>query len=229
MASVSVVLPVRDGEAFLAAALASVVRQTRPVAEILLVDGQSTDATRRIASGFPGVTWLDQRGPNLSSAYNEGIERSRGELLAFHCHDDLWLPRKIELQVARLAADDRIDYVLCRTEIFVEPGTIPPPGARTELAGRSACLRLLEALLVRREVAQANGPFREDLAPSGDTDWLSRLEDSGARGVYVEETLLRRRIHPGSTSCSPTVGKDFLPRILRESILRKRAVRSGTG
>ena len=80
--NVSVVMAVRDGERYLAEALASVHAQTVAPLEILLVDGGSTDATREIADGA-GARVIEQRGDTLADAYNTGIEDARGDVVAF--------------------------------------------------------------------------------------------------------------------------------------------------
>ena len=101
--NVSVVMAVRDGERYLAEALASVHAQTVAPLEVLLVDGGSRDATRAIAERH-GARVLEQEGDTLADAYNTGIRAARGDVVAFLSHDDLWLPRKLELQLARARA-----------------------------------------------------------------------------------------------------------------------------
>ena len=94
--NVSVVMAVRDGERYLAEALASVDAQTVAPLEVLLVDGGSRDATRAIAEGH-GARVLEQEGDTLADAFNTGIRAARGDAIAFLSHDDVWLPRKLEL------------------------------------------------------------------------------------------------------------------------------------
>ena len=132
--NVSVVMAVRDGERYLAEALASVRAQTVAPLEVLLVDGGSTDATRAIAERH-GARVIDQGGDTLADAYNTGIRAARGDAVAFLSHDDLWMPRKLELQLAALAD---AEACVCHAEFFLDGE--PPPGFRPELLdGRGPC------------------------------------------------------------------------------------------
>jgi glycosyltransferase involved in cell wall biosynthesis len=204
---VSVVLPVRNGATHFAETLASVLAQTVPAHEILVVDGGSTDATREIAAAFPGVRLLDQRGPNLSSAYNTALAELTGDLVAFQSHDDLWSPAKTERQIEHLRARPGLDFSLVSTEVFVGAGDSAPPGARLEALGGPRRVRVLEAMLLRRSIVDRNGPFREELAPLADTEWIARLATLGARSEYLDDCLLRKRLHSGSTQHAAGPGR----------------------
>src|SRR5687768_741527 len=143
--TISVVMPVRDDERFLAAALGSIRAQTLRPDEVVLVDGGSTDGTRAIAAGFADVRVLDQRGATLGDAYNEGIAATSGDLLAFHAGDDVWLPAKLERQATLLAATGAAACVGL-AEFFLEPGEEPPPGFRPELLEAPRPARIPETL-----------------------------------------------------------------------------------
>ena len=75
--------------------------------EILLIAGHSTDATRRIACGFPKVQYFLQGGDGIPDAYNQGVNLAKGELVAFLSSDDLWTPEKLEVQVRYLAGRNK--------------------------------------------------------------------------------------------------------------------------
>jgi glycosyltransferase involved in cell wall biosynthesis len=117
--SVSAVVVVRNGERFLALALGSILSQTRPPDEILVIDGASTDATAEIVRSFAAVTLLQQPGTGLANARNAGIATAAGELIAFLDYDDLWQPRKIEVQAGRLEVDPDLDYCHSHVRLFV--------------------------------------------------------------------------------------------------------------
>src|SRR5437763_396949 len=99
--SVSVVVPVRNGERFLGQALESALGQTLRPTEVIVVDDGSTDATVQVAAAFP-VLVVASDGRGVSAARNTGVAASRGELIAFLDHDDVWERAKLERDVVCL-------------------------------------------------------------------------------------------------------------------------------
>jgi glycosyltransferase involved in cell wall biosynthesis len=223
---VSVIMAVRDGERYLREALASLGAQTVEPAEVLLVDGGSRDATRAIAAAHPGVRVVAQDGDTLADAYNTGIRAARGEVVAFLSHDDVWLPRKLELQLARLGAAPRVDACVCHAQLFLDPGGSAPPGFRPELLRGPRPARVMEALAARRSLFDHVGDLRADVSPADDVDWFARAQDLGVPIAVLPETLLRKRVHAGSTAHGSPQTPRALVRLLRESVERKRAVGS---
>src|SRR5947209_2263946 len=104
MTSTSAVIPVRNGAEYIADAIRSVLDQTAPPLECLVIDDGSTDATPEIVRSFgTRVAYVCQSHAGVSAARNHGARRARGELVAFLDHDDVWLPTKLERQVEALA------------------------------------------------------------------------------------------------------------------------------
>ena len=101
---ISVVIPTYNRSLFLPKALDSVYNQTSPVLEVIVVDDGSSDNTLpQLALQFPQVTWVSQGNHGVSHARNQGIQRARGEWIAFLDSDDEWLPQKIEKQIAKIS------------------------------------------------------------------------------------------------------------------------------
>ena len=221
VAEVGVILIVRNGERFLADALSSVITQTHQPAEIVVVDGHSTDRTVEIARRFPSVTVIEQAGSGIANAYNQGIAQVRCPLLAFISHDDEWLPEKLELQVNALAS--RPDALLSFTHVqHVLAGDAPPPGFRTGLLEKPVAGFIMETLLVRREAFDRIGMFDPAFAVAEDTDWFARARDAGLPTVVLPQTLVRKRVHDTNASISDRGINDLLLKALRQSIDRKR-------
>src|SRR5947209_13220762 len=104
--SVSVIIPTYNHGRFIADAIESVLAQTYPVSEIIVVDDGSTDETQEVVEKFgEKVRYIEQANAGVSAARNTGIENSDGDLVAFLDADDTWLPEKIEKQVAKFGAD----------------------------------------------------------------------------------------------------------------------------
>ena len=102
---VSVVLAAYNAEPFLGAALDSIAEQTFTGAmEVVVVDDGSTDATAEIVRRHRvGARLIQQANAGSAAARNRGIEEARGRYVAFHDADDLWLPAKLDRQLAALA------------------------------------------------------------------------------------------------------------------------------
>ena len=99
---ISCIVPVLNGERYLTEAIASVLTQTEPPLEIIVVDDGSTDRTVELARSFgDAVRLVRQEHRGVSAARNHGVRVARGELLAFLDADDLYLPRKLAQQRAR--------------------------------------------------------------------------------------------------------------------------------
>ncbi|HTT22814.1 MAG TPA: glycosyltransferase family A protein [Candidatus Sulfotelmatobacter sp.] len=110
-ASVSVVIPVYGRFRLLKQVVESVLMQTYPVSEVILIDDGSPDETPQMLPRYIAenpawrerVRYFHQENQGQSVARNNGIARARGEWLAFNDNDDLWLPQKLEWQFRALA------------------------------------------------------------------------------------------------------------------------------
>ncbi len=111
---ISAVIPAYNAEDTIARALRSVVNQTHPVDEIIVVDDGSTDRTAEIVQEqFPQVICIRQENAGVSATRNRGAEAASGEWIAFLDSDDEWLPEKIERQKAVIEGHPAIGGVAC--------------------------------------------------------------------------------------------------------------------
>ncbi len=100
---VSVIVPAYNAARYIANAIDSVLAQTTPARELIVVDDGSTDATREIVSQYGSrVRYIFQENRGVSAARNLGIESSVSSRVAFLDADDAWLPEKLEKQTAAL-------------------------------------------------------------------------------------------------------------------------------
>jgi len=221
--SVSVIVIARNAARFIAQALASIaLSQAKPL-EILVVDGGSTDDTVAIASCVPDVTIVRQASTGIANAYNEGVARARGEVLAFLSSDDIWLPGKLDRHLSALAENRELLLSVSLVEHFLEPGSTLPAGFRTELFHQVRPGFLMEALVARKRAFDIVGAFDPQFATAEDTDWYARAIDAGLQIEVIRKVLVRKRIHSTNASLMDADGDRNRLRALHASLARKRA------
>jgi glycosyltransferase involved in cell wall biosynthesis len=220
---VSVVLPVFNGELFLREAIESVLAQTWSPVELIVVDDGSTDGSADIAREYP-LSYLHQENSGVAAARNRGAEEARGELLSFLDQDDVWLPQKLERQVAALEADSGAGICSCLFEMFLEPGDELPDWADETFLEGSHRTAQVGTLLVRSEVFDEVGPFDTSYFAANDTDWFLRTRDLGVSVVFVDEPLQRYRLHAANASAQRERIQREHMRVYWESVRRKKAV-----
>src|SRR5829696_2208589 len=181
--TISAIIPAYNAERFIADAVRSVLDQSIPVLECVVVDDGSSDRTAEIVDAFGArASVVRQANRGVSAARNRGVARSRGQLLAFLDADDSWHPERLERQLDALAAAPAHEAVVCATRVVddggAELGTVSPdPRVSVErlLLWRSTTVSVSSNLLVRREAFEAIGGFDESLSNSADWDLLLRL------------------------------------------------------
>jgi glycosyltransferase involved in cell wall biosynthesis len=225
--TISVIIPVYNYAAYVAAAVASVLSQSYPPVELIVVDDGSTDDSAAIVAGMPlppTTELILVRQPNQgpAAARNRGIALSSAECLAFLDADDLWLPEKLERQVAHLAQEPAADGVICLVESFVEPGGEWPPGRNRAFFDRLPPMYSFCTLLIRRPALDRAGRLDPHHRAGEDTEWFSRARDAGLVFAITPAALLRRRFHSANLSHSAAAATpQQLLRIVRDSLHRR--------
>lgn len=196
--SVSVVMTAFDAERYIEEALRSVLDQTVPPDEIVVVDDGSTDDTAAIAASFaPRVTVLRREHAGIGVSRNAGLAAAHGSLVALIDADDVWLPAKLERQHAAFADDPSREAVFCLFDEFVDVNDPAPPGTRAPRTRQSASLST--GILLPRAVVDRIGPFAT--GTTGDwVAWWAHARTLGVAEHVVPEVLYRRRIHSRNTS-----------------------------
>jgi len=109
MPKVSVIIPTYQSAQFVRKTIESVLVQTYRDYEVIVVDGGSTDGTREVLDSYGSrIRVISQRGKGVSNARNVGVFASRGEYIAFVDSDDLWLHKKLEVQLRFLESKPNI-------------------------------------------------------------------------------------------------------------------------
>lgn len=178
--SVSVVIPTHNRARMLAEAIQSVLDQTRPADEILVVDINCTDDTGSVLENFKDVvTVLSVERDGPSPARNHGIAAARGEYVAFLDDDDLWHPEKLRVQMEFLEANRTVAMASADTVPLGEKIGDMRPGRSYWTHGDLFPRLFMKSyvstptVIVRREVFDEVGVFNESYLRVEDYDlWL---------------------------------------------------------
>lgn len=205
LTTVSAVIPTFNRAGPIVEAIASALGQTAPPEEVIVIDDGSTDDTQARLLPFGGhirVIRQPNRGP--AAARNVGARMATAEWIAWLDSDDLWHPRKLEVQRALAAEVDR--KVAClHTRHFILGGDfqtvsqIPPHGGEVTLSDlvHQNRIGLSTAMVRRRTLLDLNG-FDETLIGPEDWDLWLRIAAGGGRFAYQTRVLAKYRLSPGS-------------------------------
>jgi glycosyltransferase involved in cell wall biosynthesis len=220
-APVSVIIPAHNADRFIADAVQSVRRQTLPVAELIVVDNDSSDRTAEIAGGL-NATVIKEPRRGLSIARNAGIRASSCEWIAFLDADDWWASNKLELQWQAITEFPDAPLISC-DNYFVRDGSITPldeavvqsrwrnmsgelvrgnhatliPKAPGDMLDRFCPLS--PTAVIRREVFSQVGFFDEDLHYNDELECFMRIMARYPLAV-VEQPLAYVRLHDHNRS-----------------------------
>jgi glycosyltransferase involved in cell wall biosynthesis len=185
---VSVIIPTYNYARFVHRAIDSVLAQTYPDLECVVVDDGSTDETPQVLARYGSrirVIRKEKQGPGI--ARNTGIRAARGEYVAFLDSDDYWRANKLSRQVPVIEAEPSLGAVGCANELVDGNGVhvanvvFPSPSTPVDLAAqlRAVAVRKLwvgsscSGALIPKRVLEEVGLFDETLAAAEDWDlWL---------------------------------------------------------
>ena len=178
----TVVITTYDHARFLGEAIESVLSQTVPADEIIVVDDGSTDDPASVVARYPGVVLIQQRNAGLSAARNAGLAAASGRHVAFLDADDRLRPRMIELNLAQFRACPECALVygaythVDEAGAAIESAPLQPPG-RDAYAGflEGNMIGMHGTVLYRRDMLQAVGGFDPTLLAAEDYDVYLRL------------------------------------------------------
>ena len=216
---ISVLLPVRDGAAYLSAALDSIVRQTLNRWELVVVDDHSSDATPCILADYacrdPRIRVITPEGKGLVAALNTGLGACRAMLVARMDADDISHPCRLQRQFDFLAANPDVGLVACGFRHFprqnLRVGMRAYETWQNGLVSHDLILRDLfvespfvhPSVMFRKKLVERVGGYRE-CGWTEDYDLWLRLAAAGVRFARLPEPLFFWRERPDRlTRCNP--------------------------
>ena len=226
---VSCIVPVWNGERYLREALDSILTQTRPPDEIVVVDDGSRDGSADIVASYGSrVRYVFQENAGSAAARNRGVVDSRGALVCFLDQDDRWAPRKLEWQIQEIERQPQVDVCIGQVELFWV-AELEGEGARYRAHARGLRVQgyTAPAMLVRRAAFERVGAFNPALTFGDATDWFLRAIDLGLRITVLPEVVLYHRMHSSNLTRRRESSKREFVRIVKATLDRRRRAEGG--
>ena len=214
---VSVIMPVYNAEAFVAEAIDSVLAQTYPRWELIVIDDGSTDASPEVLNRYtdPRIVTIRQQNKGEGGARNTGLDRARGEYIGFLDADDVFLPTALTNLVGYLRQHDEVDVAIADGYYCDE--VLRPLRRLSECRPRIYEGMILEPLLLsplvvsvpvcmmarKSSIDASQVRFDETLRYGVDWDFWIQLARQARYGSLPELTGLYR-LHPKSMTRSAT-------------------------
>lgn len=203
---ISAVIPAYNAEKYISRAIESVLKQSRPADEIIVVDDGSTDKTGEIVQTYGGkVRYIRQENAGASEARNRGIEEASCEWTAFLDADDEWLEDNLKLQIEVLERNRRLAWVFGNFYNHYSDTNVSSPAHHKECVkdmpdGKDYFEDYLDcyvrgyyaspiAMLIQRDVLLKAGGFAVEYARGEDTDLLLRVAYIEPAVGYVPEPI----------------------------------------
>jgi glycosyltransferase involved in cell wall biosynthesis len=219
---ISVIIPAYNAEKYLRDAVESVLKQTVPVDEIIVVDDGSTDGTKTVAKEFKEyVTYVYQENKGVAAARNRGLHQSTGHFITFIDADDIWLKNKIELQLQLFKKTPELEMIIGflqrvykeSNEEFFKIFDGDEPGIFVLQLGST---------LIRKEVFKKVGSFDEEMTLSEDLDWFLRSREVGINVEVHEDVVQLYRQHEKNITKNRKATNSFMLKAFKKSLERRR-------
>ncbi len=210
----SVVVPVHNAGLTIAATVASVLAQTEPRFELILIDDGSTDASLatllRLATTDPRIRVVSQPNAGVAATRNLGMEIAAASLVAFLDADDLWDPTKLAAHLARHRADPQLGASYAQIG-FIDTAAATITGCRTRSTVPAGLLGIADLIgenpvctasniVATRECIASVGGFRAGMGFAEDQEWLLRVAAAGFGIAGIDTLLVGYRTSPGGLS-----------------------------
>jgi glycosyltransferase involved in cell wall biosynthesis len=226
---VTCVIPVFNGERYLAPAIDSVLGQSDGLVEIVVVDDGSTDGTAAVARSFGSdIRYLHQENAGPATAINHGLRTATREFITVLDADDLWPAGRLQRQLAHFEERPDLEISLGQvmnfweTELQEEADRFSGHRLSEPIAAYS-----LSAMLARRHLLESVGYLNADRRHAFSTDWFVRVRERGVVFAGLPEVVLNRRLHPNNRSrqFAGRSRNEFLD-LLKQSLDRQRQQRN---
>ncbi len=222
MGDITCIIPIYNGEKYIAECIESVLSQTLAISKVIVVNDGSEDNTLKVLEQFSGkIEVINKPHTGISDTLNMGIEAADTEYIAFIDADDTWDPGKTATQMEAIKKN-HVDMCFCGVKNFLSPEMTEQEKkmvrlGQPELKGYSKI-----AMLVQRDVFERVGLFDKKVLTGDFIEWYSRAMSEDVTHYFVDEILCRRRIHLTNMTRSEAYDLKDYTSILRDHLSRMR-------
>jgi hypothetical protein len=208
--AISVVLPVYNGETYVREAVESILVQTFKDFELIIINDGSTDGSgailRELSGRDPRIVLIERPNGGLVSALNDGIAMARADLIARMDADDVAMPDRFALQLARMLAEPDLGVlgsfirIMDSTGRIIRLGEYPVSVEETARFMDHGCPVAHPTVMMRREMLLKVGGYRKLFCHCEDYDLWLRISELGYGIANLPLPLLNYRMHSGNVS-----------------------------
>lgn len=213
---VSVIIPVYNSEKYLEETIQSVLNQTIPNWELIIIDDGSLDSSVQIAEKFrmkdSRIKLIQKQNTGVSDSRNIGLKNANGKYVSFLDSDDIWLPNNLEAKVDLLEKTDSDGiYSFCETidEYSKKTGITKKGSAHFTLNDillwKANYITIPSGLVFKTESIIFNGGFNEQLSNNADQELLMRLLANNNKIILYEYVTWYYRVHSSNMSSNVSI------------------------
>jgi glycosyltransferase involved in cell wall biosynthesis len=193
---ISVIIPVYNGDKYLAEAIESVLAQNGFRLDVIVVDDGSTDNTARVAESFgSSVRYCYQINAGPGAARNKGIALALGDFISFLDADDLWTPDKMKQQWMAFEADPYLDMAFGHIQQFYSPELTQSEKDQINIPVEIMPGHHAGTMLIKKAAFLRVGLFKNELRIGEFVDWYARAMELNLKSIMLPDILMKRRIH----------------------------------
>jgi len=223
--SVSVIIPAFNAQKYIDEAILSVLNQTSPVSEIIVVDDGSTDGTREVVEKYRGVGYAYQDNAGVAAALNRGCRLATSNYVAFISADDVWQPDKIQQQRACLLRRPQA-LVFGHMKNFISPELAQDEAIKISCPKDAMPAYSAGTLLTHLDNFNQIGLFNESLSVGEFVEWYGRAKDLQMDVVMMDAVVSMRRLHKSNHSKTALKSSKSYAPALKAILDRRRAKES---
>ncbi len=220
---VNIIIPVYNGERYLAQAIESALSQTHRPIQVMVVDDGSTDASLRLAQQYSdSISFCTQPHMGISAARNRGFELAQGDYLAFLDADDVWLEDKLARQMDVFLGHPELDMVFGQVSQFVSPELQESVKRKLRVPTEPMPGYSADSMLIKRTSFLRVGLFDTAWEIGEFVDWYAKAIEKGLRSTMLTEVVTRRRVHDANQGVRMREFRKDYVRVLKAALDRRR-------